>query len=1671
MKREKKAILCNKLVSAFVIVMLILSSYGTFLSEATAAVLNYEGQKTEAGDKKVHFDAYFKSEEENVHDVTLNTDSENYLYLNLTLEEGIIQNAKITLNNPNFEVDYEDLKTNSTIKNVDSTENSIELNQISSNTEIPIKVKYKSITNLAEIEKDTEINLEGIYTNSEKTNKEISGKISVKVKWSSAVEGNLESNIENYIEADGKSVIISNTVGTISNVTLPMEYVELTSNVPEINGVLPETVNVLEDGKNLDTNSFTYDQTNKTLTIRKENAQNDNEEIGSLSGNVNYSIVYIYANQFNLEKVSYNANQELKVKPYTMEETDITFQNVLEKERTNQTTVLNIESVEDLSKGYMYWQTRETPFNVDMDLQIKYILPNRDIEIVERENDLTGENLNLNVINSTYYVDSVISKNEVTNILGENGSLEIYDANSGNLITTINKDTQADESGNITINYENVSRIRILIRNPEKLGNIHINSNKKLRSNHGINNETLKAVNKLKLVFENNNMIFRNTAEREINLHDTVTKSTLEIDKTEFFTNEDLSKINMRINLNTQNIDYDLYKNPVLQVIFPSEFETVNIDTVGISFENGLKLSSSTMKNNEDGTKTLTIFLTGEQLEYLNNDITANTQIAISGSAKVYQNLTSHDTNITYIYTNEKAITYDNNGTYNLPIKVTAPYGFIMTTEIEDTKSKNRELNEVTVRANTVEQDVHVKETIINNFDSEVSNFELTGMIPLENQQYTLGDNQISSSFNAEIDGNISINRNDAKIYFSEDNVNWSETKTEDSNLFKITFDNSNLNKGDNITLEYDLKIPDNISNNKSSYLAFIANGTQNNSTVNNWSGMKVSTEGSAMNNAEPLSSTVEEGDIRTEISVMKGNVSLEDGDYVNNEQNLKYIVKLTNTTGNTINNIKVSAKNTNAVFYEFMDKEVGEDLINKGFYENPDKTQQDFTVESLPAGQSVELSYQVIVKKAGDGSTTQATVTVSADSIEEKQIQSIENEIVDSKLKVTIDPATTSGYPDDLNDTSMVVLGITVQNLTDEVLENVVTNTYYTEYLDFANITKIDQSDDRGQIVENANNVLKVNIANIQPQEKFMFYIYGYTKDISNADGVVSFYTFTNALYDDTEYISGQLDFTYNKVSTEFTIVQTSNIENEVEQDDNLIYTTQITNTGDKEALVSISDDVPENAVINHVYLEINGQRSEITFSGQTISTSIIIEAKQTVTLIIDTTINTYINNDKEISNTVSILSGQLKNPQTSNTVTHKIIDEYGEPDPEEPDNPDPDEPDPDEPDPDNPDPDNPDPDNPDPDNPDPDNPDPDNPDPDNPDPDNPNPDNPDPDNPDPDNPNPDNPGTEEPVVTREINGFAWNDADKDGVKDTGESNISNIRVLLITGTGTIVEETITSQNGYYEFSSVTPGTYRIVFEYDSSTYYISPYKVNGIDEDSNSDVLEMEIEENGERKKVAATEEIVIDEFDMDNINAGFIEFSERSLNITKTITGVTVRTNKRTQTYDFDRKQIAKVEIASKEMPNAVIEVEYTIDIQNTGETEETIQEIIDNPSSDLQINGDSDLWYTKGNQLATSQLENTIIAPGETKSVTLTMVTTTGSEGQGKNVTNAADISSVTSDNENLNININNENNTAQLIIGIKTGALQITIGIILTLLVLGIIATIIIKRRGGLRRND
>lgn len=1596
MQNQTKTNMLNKFISALIVVMLVISSYGSFIVEAVATDINY------VSDKNVIFDAYFKNEENLIYNIEEDTKNENNLYFSLRLKEGIMKNAKIILNNPNFAINYAELKNNIAVKNINEQENIIELNTISEDIEIPVKISYKSNPkmNLLDLQKDTKISFQGIYTDSQKADKKVSGNKNINVKWISKVEGNLQTEVTNYIEDSGKSVIITDTTGKMNNTVVPMEYLEFSSNIPKLAGTLPEEISVIENGKKLLENEFTYDKENEMLIIRKENIANENNEINNLEGNVNYTIAYVYNKQLNLEKISFIAEQNLKLKPYNLPETNISFNNNLEKQKTNQTTVLNINGTENLSKGYMYYQNGEAVYKVDMNLQIQCVLPNKNIEVTETENRLTGDNVNLNLENKTFYINTIIPKREILNILGEQGSLEIYNKTNGELLSVINKDSTEDENGNIVVNYDNISKIKILIKNPENVGNINICSNKKIIKNHGINNNTLKKLNNLKLVYENSNMIFNNTVEKNIKLYETVTKSTMQIDKTEFSTTDDKTKINMKINLNTQNVDYDLYKNPVLKIIFPSEFEIVNIEKVGISFENGLHLENVNMQENADGTKTLTIYLTGEQLTYLNDDITANTQIAVEGEVKVFSNLTSKDTNITYLYTNEKAITYDNNGVCNVPVKITAPYGFIMSTEANGEKSKNKELNELELRANTVSQTIHIKETILNNFDSEISNLELVGMIPIKDKEYKLGDTSINSDFNAKIEGNIYINKDGAKVYFSEDNVNWSEEKTENSNLFKIDFTNSNLNKGEELVVKYNLKIPENITYNKNSYVAFITNGTQNENEVNNWSGMKIKTEDMQLTNKEPEISTVDQSELKTEIAVMKGNVSLKEGETVNNEQTLKYIINLKNETNKTINNINIVAKNTNAVFYEYTTVDLDTELSNKGFYELPDKKQQEFTINELKPGEERKVEYQVVVKKSGENSSTYASINIEAEGIQAKEVKSIENSIGEAKLKIQLNPATTFGYPDEITEETAPIFGINIKNLTNEEINNLTVSLYYTDYIRFESEYVETLPNNRAEFLENENNTVKVKINNIKPEEEVTVYLYGLTNLIEEGKDQISFYTFANTIYNDKEYISGQLDFKINKTLTDFKLVQTSNIEKEVKQDDNLIYETEISNVGKKEALVSISDKVPENAVINKVYINQGNEKIEIKNEGQTISHSLTLKAGEKVKLIIDTIINTYLNNNTEISNTVELVSRQTIETKKSNTITHKIVDELGENGGDEGEGGD---------------------------------------------------------------------GEDGEDETNSISGFVWNDTDKDGVKDSEEVNIPNVRVLLITSAGDILQETLSSSNGYYEFLNLEDGEYRVIFEYDTQKYYLSPYKVNGINENSNSDVLETEIEEDKSKKKVAATESLNIKDKNLTNIDAGLIEYSSRKLNITKTITNVKVKTNKREKEYKFNRKQIAKVEIKSKEMANAQIEVEYAIDIQNVGETEEIIQEIIDTPSSDLKLK-DSKTWYKKGDSIATNELENTTILPGETKTIKLVMETKVNNKGEGKNVVNKANIGSLKTQEQNLNIDINSKNNTAQLIIAVSTGAIYITILLTVTLAILVIVAIILIKKGGGLRKN-
>ncbi|RMG40719.1 MAG: choice-of-anchor A family protein, partial [Methanobacteriota archaeon] len=84
-------------------------------------------------------------------------------------------------------------------------------------------------------------------------------------------------------------------------------------------------------------------------------------------------------------------------------------------------------------------------------------------------------------------------------------------------------------------------------------------------------------------------------------------------------------------------------------------------------------------------------------------------------------------------------------------------------------------------------------------------------------------------------------------------------------------------------------------------------------------------------------------------------------------------------------------------------------------------------------------------------------------------------------------------------------------------------------------------------------------------------------------------------------------------------------------------------------------------------------------------------------------------------------------------------------------------------------------------------------------------------------------------------IGDFVWNDANGNGLQESGEFGVGNITVYLLDSNGDTVQTTTTNGNGYYQFTNVAPGTYTVEFDIPSN-YAFSP-KDQGSDDTKDSD------------------------------------------------------------------------------------------------------------------------------------------------------------------------------------------------------------------------------------------
>ncbi len=320
-------------------------------------------------------------------------------------------------------------------------------------------------------------------------------------------------------------------------------------------------------------------------------------------------------------------------------------------------------------------------------------------------------------------------------------------------------------------------------------------------------------------------------------------------------------------------------------------------------------------------------------------------------------------------------------------------------------------------------------------------------------------------------------------------------------------------------------------------------------------------------------------------------------------------------------------------------------------------------------------------------------------------------------------------------------------------------------------------------------------------------------------------------------------------------------------------------------------------------------------------------------------------------------------------------------------------------------------------------------------------------------------------------IRGKVWLDSHKDGIKE--ETGISQVEVLLIHAeNGKVVANTQTNSEGEYQFQNLDNARYLVGFKYDTTKYTVTKYKVEGSNEDNNSDVINRELTIGGQTMTLAVTDEINIAGNIMDNIDAGFYENKIFDLSLKKGIRKIITQSSRGTKVQEYHDVDLAKVELHAKEVQGANVLIEYVIKVTNEGEIPGFVNNVIDYLPKELtfssEINKD---WYVTNGRLYNQSLTNEVIQPGETKVLSLTLTKTMSADTTGT-IRNTAEIGASSNDlgqaDRDSTPGNKQENeddiSSVEVIVSVSTGAMTIMVTSITIIIGLLFISLIIYQLR-------
>lgn len=1650
----------GKILQKFIAMVLVFCmTAANFILVATDAVYAISTRATEIKNTGITFDAYFKSEDKKTYDKTASITSGDKLYVSIDMKTGVLENAKIKINNANFKILKDEVK-NSYVKYINDDTNEIELNKITygNSIEIELPIKFEKSGEIATdyFSMENEIALFGTYKNSSEEN--INGVVNTKLTWNESVVTNYPApSIEKIIINKDKNKILvqEKVVSEVENNVLPKTEETIKVKASQIDGKMPSKVYVLENGTKLSDELILnkYNATKGSLEFTV-NFVKDNK-ITWNNGKDEYTLIFIYEQEIP-ENISIKPEIEINTKVFGHDEKifkgkpSASYEGTA-KQKGNIVSVNATSGSEDVYKGYMYSGTEETLYNENYEIEISDKDDADSINLEFEEDNFktqSGEEKSTN--KSTVYKQIKINKENMKEILGTEGKITIEDV-KGNTYTIDNNNT-IDEEGNI-VQALDTNGLKITTTKPQQEGTLKISANKAIKGNAGYSREEIEQIDSIETkikVYTDETNSSEATTKKEIK--DTKTEAYLSMNnenKGNIISAVSSNKIEFIATLKTGTMDTDLYKEPTIKIELPQEVSKLDISSVSALYAgNEIEVESYKEIISENGNKTIYVKLKGEQINY-DNKVAEGIKVTINTNITLDELSTSKASKIKMIYTNENGAQKEYST--DIDVNIVSREGIILRNtliveedgkQVAGKKTLNDEVLTQNLSVNNKEKLLHSNMVMVNNYDTSVENVSIIGKLPVKDANEKIFETSLTNTFDANLKSAIKVSGKDAKILYSEDeNAKAdSESWTEDINnakSFKIVLQDNKLDVGEKVDISYDIEMPANLSYNQTAYTKLEMNYDYEGQTQTKKAANLVYTELKSSEDIEKDANGTNQNieGLNVKIVAISAGKELNNNEAVYEGQTVKYIITLTNNTGKDLNNLKIEANHENANVF---DEEVYEEpdtfnteQMKKFIYivEKEGKSNKEIELGTVKNSETKTVNYQIRVKE--NVTNVKGNIKILADELKQGNIE-LNNDVKDAGLKLTI--------TNNISTDNSIIKGnlaankITVKNISDKDYKDIYVTLNTSKLMSVYNI----EESEKYEVIDKTDEFVKLKVKQLNKGDKIDISIIL----MANSDKDENVNLQGYATVDGATYFSNEVEISLkNDIVSNLEVLQEGSIKNDyVKNGDNLIYITTIKNNANSNInILTIEDKLPNVLTINKAYIEKQGSTENIENieNNQILKTLIDIKPNEEVKLYVDTSIDTTKAGSDSFANSVKIEADQKE--YESNEITYKLSDYNDESrdeinDGEKIDDNKKDE----------------------------------------------------------DNGNGDenkNDGSNGNVTYKNaISGCVWKDTNKNGIRESSEEFISGIKVMIANvETGKYLTdkngnklEVVTDENGVYKFENIDSGKYMIVFEYDNVKYRNTEYHANKATESTNSDVITSKVSINNDTKKYAVTDTLELTDKELENIDAGFIENEVFDLNLNKYVSRITVQNKAGTTVKEYNKEQLAKLEIDSKQLAGSTVLIEYEIRITNEGELPGYANEIVDYIPTDLKFSSEINKdWYisTDGN-LHNTSLTNDVIDVGETKILTLTLTKTMTENNTGTTV-NTAEIAKASNElsipdkdsTPGNKVQGEDDMSTAEVIISIRTG-LAFTIGTIVVIIILAVGGTVIytIKRKEANHEN-